>query len=186
MPTFFVTCLILGGVTLVLQLFMGLAGGDHPGSGHEIGHGGHDDGHSHHAEGLHLFSARAIAAGVAFFGLGGLAGVATPLGVVAAVPLALVSGFAGMVMVALAMRSMLKLDSDKSLSLHRAVGVTGVVYLSIPAEKQGAGKVHLTVQERFVELQAVTPDAALPTGSPVLVIDVAGPDTVVVVPNPIP
>ena len=111
---------------------------------------------------------------------------AYPLGLFAALPLALVAGLAGMLAVALALRTFGRLEQDQTLSIDRAVGVTGVVYLSIPGERTGAGKVHLTVQQRLVELQAVTPQAALPTGAPVLVIDVAGPDTVVVVPNPLP
>jgi hypothetical protein len=61
-----------------------------------------------------------------------------------------------------------------------------VVYLAVPGARDGAGKVHLTLQGRLVELQAVTPNDALPTGQRVLVIDVAGPDTVVVIKDPLP
>ena len=66
-----------------------------------------------------------------------------------------------------------------------AVGTTGTVYLSIPGHRTGSGKVHITVQNRLVEVQAVTAEDALPTGSPILVVDVQGNDTVVVVRNPI-
>jgi hypothetical protein len=46
------------------------------------------------------------------------------------------------------------------------------VYLTIPAERSGIGKVHVTVQERLIECPAITTHAAIPTGTPVLVIDV--------------
>lgn len=187
MATFFLTCLIIGGVVLVLQLVLGIADLDHGGHGDGSAEtGGKDFLHGPHAEGLNLLSARAIAAGVAFFGLGGLAGLATPFGLLAAVPAGLAAGLAGMLVVAFALRQFGRLEQDNTLVLDRAVGVTGVVYLSIPGERAGAGKVHVTVQERLVELRAVTPQAALPTGAPIMVIDVAGPDTVVVVPNPLP
>ena len=66
-----------------------------------------------------------------------------------------------------------------------ATGSTGTVYLAIPGERKGAGKVLLTLQNRTVEYQAVTSRGALPTGAPILVVDVVGPDTVDVVPDPI-
>ena len=189
MATFFLTCLVLGGVILVLQLAFGIADidhGDHADGDGSVEAGGKDFLHGAHAEGLNLFSARAIAAGVAFFGLGGLAGLGTRLGLLAALPAAIAAGLAAMLFVAFAIRQFGRLEQDNTLVLDRAVGVTGVVYLSIPGERSGAGKVHVTVQERLVELRAVTPQAALPTGASVMVIDVAGPDTVVVVPNPLP
>jgi hypothetical protein len=79
---------------------------------------------------------------------------------------------------------MLTMDDDGSVSIHGAVGATGTVYLTIPADKAGAGKVLLTLQNRTVEYQAVTSHAALPTGAAIMVVDVVGPDTVDVIPDP--
>ena len=78
-----------------------------------------------------------------------------------------------------------RLERDATLSLTSAVGTTGSVYLSIPGQRAGAGKVHVTVQNRLVECRAVTDEEDLPTGTPVLVVDVDGSDTIVVVRNPI-
>ena len=129
-------------------------------------------------------SVRALSAGVAFFGLGGLTGLATPFGLVAAIPLALVAGTAAMFGTAVAMRWMLGFDDDGTVSIHGAVGATGTVYLTIPGERKGSGKVMLTLQSRIVEYQAVTSDALLPTGAPIMVVEVVGPDTVHVVADP--
>ena len=155
-------------------------------AGSEVDAGaGHAGGGAHTAsEGLDLMSVRALSAGVAFFGLGGLAGMATPLGLLAAIPLALVAGTAAMFGTAVAMRWMLGFDDDGTVSIHGAVGATGTVYLTIPGERKGAGKVTLTLQNRIVEYQAVTSDAPLPTGAPIMVVDVVGPDTVHVVADP--
>lgn len=184
MTTFFVVCAALGGGVLVVQLLLGLLGVVDAGGDVDVGHG-HDGGHGHIASaGLDLMSVRALSAGVAFFGLGGLAGLATPLGLVVAIPLALIAGTAAMFGTAVAMRWMRGFEDDGTVSIHGAVGATGTVYLTIPGERKGLGKVTLTLQNRIVEYQAVTSDAPLPTGAPIMVVDVVGPDTVHVVADP--
>jgi hypothetical protein len=184
MTTFFIVCAALGGGVLVVQLLLGLLGVIQGGAEGDLG-----DAHTHvgvhdMSEGLNLLSVRALSAGIAFFGLGGLLGLATPLGMVAAVPLALVGGLVAMMGTAVAMRWLLKLEDDGTVMIHGAVGATGTVYLTIPGERQGSGKVMLTLQNRIVEYQAVTSAAPLPTGAPIMVVDVVGPDTVDVVADP--
>jgi hypothetical protein len=173
--TFFLTCTVLGGVVLLAQLVLGILGAEH-----------HDsNGHESPSDGLQLLSVRALTAGVAFFGVGGLAAGAfgwPPL--LALVGGALAGGLA-MVGVAVAMRAMLKMERDASLNIERAVGESATVYVPVPAARSGLGKVTLTLQGRTVEYQAVTPEGRLlATGSAVLVVDVLGDDTVEVVPLP--
>ena len=183
MQTFFLTCAILGGGILVVQLLLGMLGIVHDGlDGHDETHVDHHEGAS---AGLNLLSVRALSAGLGFFGIGGMAGLSTGLGLLAALPFGVGLGLAAMFATAMITRWMLTLEDDGSVSIHGAVGSTGTVYLSIPGERKGAGKVLLTLQNRTVEYQAVTPQAALPTGASVLVVDVVGPDTVEVVPDPI-
>ena len=184
MSAFFLTCALLGGGLLVVQIVLGALG---IGDTADV-QGAHDmhnaDGAPH--DGLHLFSFRALVAGLAFFGVGGLAGLATPFGFVAAIPLALVFGAAATVGVAAATRAMLKLEDDGTVHIEGAIGLSGDVYLSIPPARRGMGKVHVVLQNRLVELQAVTTHAdVLPTGARVLVIDVVDDDTVDVVPDPV-
>ena len=176
MTTLFLWCAILGSTVLVFQLVAGFIGLEH---GHA--HDGHfGDGAS---EGLNLLSVRSIAAGIAFFGLVGL--MAASLGTALAFVSAIVGGTVAMVAVAALIKTFGRLERDATLSLSSAVGTTGSVYLSIPARREGAGKVHLTVQNRLVELRAVTDEDDLATGTGILVVDVDGTDTVVVVRNPI-
>ncbi|HEU4563212.1 MAG TPA: hypothetical protein VFS05_01140 [Gemmatimonadaceae bacterium] len=177
MFSFFVACAVLGGAVLVLQLLASLIGLEH--GAHELPH---DAAHDHPAEqGLSLLSVRALAAGVAFFGLAGMAVLGLGRGIILALAAAVAGGGAAMVVVALLMRSMLRMESDGTVRIADAVGATGTVYLTIPPARGGLGKVHLPLQGRTVELQALTPDTELPTGASILVIDIAGPDTVVVV-----
>ena len=175
MNTLFLTCAVLGGVILLAQLVLGAVGGDH----HDAAH------HDVPSDGLQLFSVRAISAGVAFFGIGGLGGAAIGL----PAPLALVGGVllcaAAAVGVGAAMRAMLRMERDASVKIEGAVGQSATVYVPVPAALAGVGKVHVALQGRTVELQAVTPEGRLlPTGTTVIVVDVRGDDTVEVVPLP--
>jgi hypothetical protein len=174
--TFYLWCAILGGTVLVFQLVAGFIGLEH-GADHD-GHFG--DGAS---EGLSLLSVRSIAAGVAFFGLTALS--VRSFGPVASLLAGIVGGGVAMVGVASLIKMFGRLERDGTLSLASAVGTTGSVYLSIPARREGVGKVHLIVQNRLVELRAITDEDDLATGTPILVVDVEGTDTVVVVRNPI-
>ena len=175
--TLFLACTLLGGGILALQLVLGLLGLDH-GADHEL----HDGAHA--SAGLDLLSVRSVAAGVAFFGLAGLAGLRLGLGAVGGVVAGVAAGVAAMVGTAAVLRSFRGMERDATLVLDRAIGQTGTVYLSIPGRREGTGKVHVTVQDRLVECAAVTPDVALPTGAPVLVVDVERSDVLVVVRNP--
>jgi hypothetical protein len=185
MNTFFLVCAALGGGVLAVQLVLGLLGvidAGHDGDFH-AGDGHHGVGHAT-SEGLDLTSVRSLSAGLAFLGIGGLAGLATGLGAIAAIPLALLLGAAALFGTAAVTRWMNTLEDDGTVSIQGAVGATGTVYLTIPGAKQGAGKVLLTLQNRTVEYQAVTSHDALPTGAAIMVVDVVGPDTVHVVPDP--
>jgi hypothetical protein len=177
MTTFFLVCAVLGGGVLLLQLVLGLLGVDHH---HELGgvHG-HDM-----AEGLNLLSVRALSAGVGFFGIAGLAFHARNWAPWLALPLALAVGGLATVGVAVVMRGLLRLEDDGMVRVQDAVGQSARVYVGIPGARKGAGKVLMTLQNRTVELQAVTAQGDLPTGTEVTVIDVVGPDTVEVVVTP--
>ena len=174
--TLFLWCAILGGTVLVFQIVAGFVG---------LEHGDAHDGHFHDgaSEGLNLLSVRSLAAGIAFFGLVGLSTVS--FGILPSVVAAIVGGGVAMIGVASLIKAFGRLERDATLSLSSAVGTTGSVYLSIPARREGAGKVHLTVQNRLVECRAVTDEEDLPTGTGILVVDTDGSDTVVVVRNPI-
>ena len=173
MGTLFLVCAIVGGAILAIQSVLGLAGLQHEIQFPAL--------HDMEAAGdaLNLFSVRAVAAGLLFFGLAGmLAGRAW-----FALPAAVAAALVAMISVAVTTRAMMRMESDGSVQISRAVGQTGEVYLGIPAGRAAPGKVHVTVQGRTVECQAVS-EHALASGSAVLVVDVVGPDLVEVIPSP--
>jgi len=77
----------------------------------------------------------------------------------------------------------MKLQSSGNIDLGSAIGKTGRVYIPIPPKSQGSGKITLTVQERFIEAEAVTTaDRKLATGEPVRIVASDGTGMLVVEP----
>lgn len=68
---------------------------------------------------------------------------------------------------------MSKLTESGTLNMKNAVGRLGEVYLTIPANRKGMGKVQLTVQGSIQTLDAITDDPeAIATSSLIEVLDV--------------
>ena len=63
-----------------------------------------------------------------------------------------------------------------------AVGCEGKVYLAIPGEHSGSGKVQITINNAVREYEAVTDGPALATGASIRVVDVISADTLLVEP----
>jgi predicted Ser/Thr protein kinase len=183
----FAVCAAGGGTLLVCQMLLTLIGiGDHHDVGghdfHDVGHGLHGDGEGGMASGPAWFTGlltfRTVVAGLTFFGLAGLAGMQGGLATVAAVLLALGIGGAAMCVVARLMRLLYQLDAEGTVRIERSVGHRGTVYLGIPANKMGFGKVQLNLQNRTVEYRAITARQELITGTKVVVVAVVNGDTV--------
>ena len=123
------------------------------------------------SDGLALFSIRGIMALLTVGGWSGLAlyafGVNRPLTIL----ISAVCGVAALFAIAYLMRAAMKLQSNGNISLSHAIGKTGRVYIPIPPHTQGSGKITLTLQERFLEADAVTTaDRKLVTGEAVRIV----------------
>ena len=192
MEKVYLGCAVLGGTVMVCQFLLTLLGlGDHGDMAidHDVPHDfGHDHaGAAHGADHEHdqgwfvgILSFRALVAAVTFFGLGGMIGTASDKIDDGLQPfwLAVAFGISAMVLVAWMMRGLSKLRADGTMRIDRTVGATGTVYLPVPGELAGTGKVTLTVQGRTVELAAVTEGNPLPTGSKIVAVAVVNPSTV--------
>ena len=118
--------------------------------------------------GLALFSLRGIMSMAAVAGWSGLVmhEAEMPLGVT--VFLAAAFGFIVMVAIAWFMKLATKLQQNGNLDIGYAIGKVGTVYIPIPPNMTGSGKINLTIQERFVEIDAKTAaDRKLGTGESV-------------------
>lgn len=203
MHTVFLACAVAGGTILVLQVALSLLGFglDHAHVGDVGGHAGGVGGHAAHVGCDHAgdpgdspahdhhglwslgrwLTFQTILAFVTFFGIGGLATFEAGRGPGWAVPVALGTGLAAMVLLGSLFHSLGRLQSDGSLRLAGAEGSRGRVYLRVPGGGDGEGKVTLAVQGRLAEVQARTPGPELRTGEEVAVTRVLDARTVEVV-----
>ena len=179
MNAIFLACAVFGALVLMVQIGLALFGIDSTSDAGDFHIGGAGLG-----EGLELLSVRSLAAGTAFFGLTGLVTASTGAGWPIAFGAGLVVGGATLVGTALLTRQMLRLESDGSLQIERAIGTEGRVYLTIPGGMTSPGKVQVSIQGRTAELAAVTRSPkAIPTGSQVVVVSIVDSDTVEVLPT---
>lgn len=131
----------------------------------------HDSGEFDHS--LRIFTLRGFVAFFAVFGWSGLVMLKGGLGTVVSVFLAFVFGALMMVLVALLFDWLLKCQYDGTMNPKDAVGKEGEVYLTVPAQKQGAGKVNVLVGGSLTEFDAVTDGREdIPTGAKVVVREV--------------
>lgn len=93
------------------------------------------------------------------------------------------AGVAAAFAIALFFKATEKLQNSGNLKVENTVGKTAEVYLTVPAQRKGAGKVNVYVQERLAEMEAVTDNAEpLKTGERVKIVGTMGEGTVVVAP----
>jgi hypothetical protein len=128
-----------------------------------------------------LFTIRGI---VAFFALGGWAGLAAlaaGLHPFWAIQISLFTGVCALMLAAIVIRLALRMQTSGNLNINNAVAKTGDVYIRVPAGRSEKGKVTLLLQERFVELDAVTDsDTDILPETKVEVLSIADGDTLVV------
>ncbi|MGB6044221.1 MAG: hypothetical protein WBF93_13770 [Pirellulales bacterium] len=188
--TIFLICAVIGGTVLVCQFVLtliGLGGEGADFDGHAGGdlHVGADAGHGHHGTDwlFGVLSFRSVVAFLAFFGLAGYgslgAGQTQPI----SLGIALVIGGAAMFGIYLLMRGISKLQDEGTRQINNAIGQRGSVLVPVPPNSSGVGKVHVSMQGRLEELSAMTEAAErLATGTPIEVVEVMGPQTVLVAP----
>ena len=205
MTAVFIVCAAIGGTVLVVQFVMAMIGlggdaldidvsgdvghdfsgdfhgdmdGDFQGETHPLDHLDIPDGD--HVSSTWLFgiiSLRTVVAALAFFGLAGLWAESTGASAPSVLLVAVAAGFAAMMGVYWMMRGMRKLQADGSVRIQRAVGRHGNVYLRIPGNRSGSGKIQFNLQNRTMEYSAITSGPELPTGAKVVVVGVVNPTT---------
>lgn len=110
------------------------------------------------------------------FGLVGLAVVQQKNQELLALALGVVAGVASVWVIQKIFQEADKLQSKGNLEIENAIGLTGTVYITIPANAMstnGCGQVELTIQNQLRVLEAVSEtQEAIPTGTPVRVIKI--------------
>ncbi len=73
-----------------------------------------------------------------------------------------------------------KLAEDNSFKFTDTLDKTAEVYLAIPENKTGKGKITLSVNGSYRELDAITENDKIPTGEKVKIVDIINKNTLVV------
>jgi membrane protein implicated in regulation of membrane protease activity len=206
LDTIFIVAAVIGGTVMICQFVLTLMGmgddlsdgGAGDGDFADVGDAAGDlpdasgehhttlasaaDGEMPHHDTSWLFgviSLRTLVAAAAFFGVAGKAAASAGFSETKSLTIAVLAGLAAMYGMYWLMQAISRLTSSGNERIGNAVGCRGNVYIPIPANGQGAGKVQLSMQNRIVEFQAVTDESErLRTGETVEVVAVAGSDLV--------
>jgi hypothetical protein len=167
-------CATFGGSLILLQLLLMMFGFGGTDEASDFG-----DAADHlTADIFQMLSLRTLTAGIAFFGIGGLAGWTGTNSLAISVLIAVISGLIAIYAVYYLYLSVAKMKTDGSLSEKTLVGASGSVYVRVPAAKSGIGKVLVTQQGRTVEYEAMTAGEELKSGTPIVVVAVISTTTV--------
>lgn len=105
------------------------------------------------ADGFSFFTFRGL---IAFFAIGGWVGyILADVNTALAIVISFVAGTAALICMGFIMRAIMKMRSDGNIDKSKAIGKTAEVYLTIPPKGNGYGKITLTLEERFVEYNAI-------------------------------
>lgn len=152
--------------------------------GHDFDHGGADAHDGSAAEGVKVISVRAVTAFLVGFGWTGALLLGDGWSVLLVSFISLVVGVIFMMMIFFIMRLLVSLKADGTLDYWNAVGQSGQVYVTIPANRAGPGQVEVMIQGRLVTASAITDsDSPLSPQTPVLVHSIEGKTMLVVSPS---
>ena len=183
MESIFIFCSVLGGTILVIQTLLTVVGVGDFGmdvdidvdvdAGGEVGHGA-----AFGFQMLKVVSLRSMVAGVTFFGLAGWGTLISTENRIFASLAAILAGWVAILLVYYLYRWIDSMRYQGNVSGEKLLGATGSVYVRIPAQGKGAGKVLVTQQNRTMEYEAFSNGRELSTGTQITVIRVISPTAV--------
>ncbi len=121
-----------------------------------------------------VLSVRSFIAFFTFFGWAGVSILSNGGSGYWAVGVGAMAGFSAMLVVGYIMYAFAKLQDDGSVfNPYEALDEVGTVYMRIPANKQGAGKIQIKLQGSIKEIEAITAESTtIPTGASIRVVDI--------------
>ncbi len=173
---------VASSIVFLIQMVLTFIGlGDTDGDTGDFGDMGDGDGSTMDAGGvLSLFSLRNVVNFLLGLGWGGVCfsgSISNPL------ILGVVALFCGCLFVAvflIMLRQLMKLQGSGNFHIEECVGLTCSVYLRIPANRTGAGKVQLSYHGSVLEIDAMTDGELLKSGSRVRVLETIDSHTLLV------
>lgn len=130
-----------------------------------------DTGSDGHGDAFQFFTIRNLIIFFTMFGWSGLAAYNAGLNNAATIIIALFAGISMIALLYMFMRNANRLRNSGTLQMKNTVDQVGETYLRIPAKRSGTGKIHVQVQGRLMELDAMTDDNEdIATGRPIQVV----------------
>ena len=120
-----------------------------------------DAGAGHADSPFHFFSLRNLVSFLLGFGWTGVSLYNTITSQWLLLIVAIIVGMLFIAMFFFVIKTLLKLSEDNTFKMEDTVGKTGDVYIQIPANKSGRGKVFISVKGSTHELSAITDDDEL-------------------------
>ncbi len=159
-------------VVQTVLLMFGIGDGEADGADVDVDPDGFDVGEAASGDdGLTLFTVRGIVAMFCVAGWSGIVFVDLGLGGALSIFLAVICGIAALFGIAYLMKAVLKLQSNGNIQIGLALGKVGEVYIPIPPKGEGRGKINITLQDRFLEVDAISgSDEGFKTGDTVRVV----------------
>lgn len=162
----------------------GLDGGDISGAdmSGDMGDGsGHDVRNPADAGAMHLFTFQGIITFLCVFAWAAIITYKGTSNILISLLVGFVLGGGAMFGVAKIIQASAKLAQNGNIVAKNYLGETGTVYLVIPANGNGRGKVNISLGERYVEFDAMTEDSEdIPSGASVRVVDIRSESLLVV------
>jgi hypothetical protein len=132
-----------------------------------------DHDHGDGGGGWQFFTYKNVLGFFTLFGWTGLGFLQMGLGLFIAILFSSVAGLIMMSLMATLFYYISKLYQSGTMVIEHAVGQTGEVYLRIPPNREGHGKVQVQIQGNLREMDAITDDEKeLPTGSIAQVLEI--------------
>ncbi|MEO7723938.1 MAG: hypothetical protein ABIU29_04505 [Chthoniobacterales bacterium] len=139
--------------------------------------------HGEHESGLSFLSVRTITAFFVGFGWAGVIMLNHGYSVPAAIAAGMLTGIIFLLVTALLIHNLLRLQSSGNLDYRNAIGVIGSVYSTIPGGERGGGQLELLLQGRLMMAEAYTrAERDLKPGSKARVVELIGASTLLVEP----
>lgn len=122
---------------------------------------------------LRLFTVQGLVAFFTVFSWTAIISISSGTHELLGIVIGAILGFAVMVLIAKLIQMSRKLTENGTIDIKNCIGELGTVYIPIPANAAGHGKITLKVQNRFAEFDAITFGCnTLASGSPVRVTDI--------------
>lgn len=168
-------CAIVGSVILVVQLVLMLIGIDSDVADLDFDA---DGGTLDLGGGLSMFSIKSLINFLVGFGWAGVCLVDSIENKTVLMLIAILVGALFSWMYLFLYKKMRKLEHNGAFKIDVCVGKMATVYLRIPANNDGQGKIQISINGSIHEFNAITDGEALPTGRKVTVVEIVDGSTV--------